>query len=79
MRRLKSNAELTYQDALGSVTEVYSGDFNQALDHSTPHQVWSSSMVITPLVRGLLGLAADAPSHRIGFARSFPQIGMKSR
>jgi len=69
---LKSNAELTYQDALGSVTELLSGDFNQSFTSSTPHQVWSSAMVITPLVRGLLGLAADAPTHRIGFAPQLP-------
>jgi len=69
---LKANAELTYQDALGYVTEVLSGDFNQSFGRSTQHQVWSSAMVVTPLVRGLLGLAADAPSRRVGFAPQLP-------
>src|SRR5258708_36844558 len=60
---LKSNAELTYQDALGSVTEILSGDFNEAVGRSTPHQGWSSAMVVTPPVRGVVGLAAEAPTH----------------
>ena len=50
-----ANALLTYQYALGYVTELLSGDFNAPFGRSSHHQVWSEAMVVTPLVRGLLG------------------------
>jgi glycogen debranching enzyme len=69
---LMANALLTYDNALGYVTELLSGDFNQAFGRSSHHQVWSCAMVVTPLVRGLLGLEADATGNRITVAPQIP-------
>ena len=53
---LMANALLTDAYALGYITELLSGDFQAPFGRSSPHQVWSEAMVVTPLVRGLLGL-----------------------
>lgn len=57
---LMQNANLTWAQDLGAVTELISGDLFQPLGRSSSHQMWSSAMVISPLVRGLLGLDWDA-------------------
>jgi hypothetical protein len=59
------NLNLTWAQDLGSVTELLSGDFFQPLGRSSSHQLWSSAMVISPLVRGLFGLDWDAHSKTI--------------
>jgi len=69
---LMSNALLTYDNALGYVTELLSGDFNQSFGRSSHHQVWSSAMVVTPLVRGLLGLEANQYQLGVTFAPQLP-------
>lgn len=56
---LMENAGLTWSQDLGSVTEVLSGAFFQALGRSSSHQLWSSAMVISPAIRGLLGIQVD--------------------
>jgi hypothetical protein len=60
---LMQNANLTYAQDLGSVTELLSGQFYQVLGRSTAHQLWSSAMVISPVLRGMFGLEWDA-AHR---------------
>jgi glycogen debranching enzyme len=57
---LMQNADLTWSQDLGSVTELLSGQFFQILGRSTAHQLWSSAMVISPILRGLFGLQWDA-------------------
>jgi glycogen debranching enzyme len=52
-----ANALLTFGGALGYVTELLSGDFNAAFGRSSHHQIWSEAMVVTPLMRGLLGIS----------------------
>jgi len=74
---LRSNALLTLDGALGHVTEVLSGDYYQPLSTSSPHQIWSAAMVVSPLLRGLLGLDSDATSHQLRFAPHVP-AGWKS-
>ena len=69
---LRSNAMLAIDGSLGHVTEVLSGDYYQGLSTSSPHQVWSSAMVISPLLRGLLGIEVDAVSHRVYFIPHVP-------
>ncbi len=69
---LMANALLTYDNALGYVTELLAGDFNQAFGRSSHHQVWSCAMVVTPMVRGMLGLEAAGPDNRITFAPQIP-------
>jgi glycogen debranching enzyme len=69
---LQANALLTYTNALGYVTELLSGDFNAPFGRSSHHQVWSEAMVITPALRGLLGLEAGAGGASLRFAPQLP-------
>jgi glycogen debranching enzyme len=69
---LMANALLTYSGALGYVTELLSGDFNAAFGRSSHHQVWSEAMVVTPLIRGLLGIEATDGGNALTFAPQLP-------
>ena len=69
---LMANAQLAVDGSLGHVTEVLSGDYYQPLSTSSPHQIWSAAMVISPLLRGLFGLQADAGAHRVTLAPHVP-------
>jgi glycogen debranching enzyme len=62
---LKQNADLSWSQDLGSVTELLSGQFFQALGRSTAHQLWSSAMVISPVLRGLFGLEWSAATQTL--------------
>jgi glycogen debranching enzyme len=57
---LMRNADLTWTQDPGFVTEVLSGKFFQPLGRSSSHQLWSSAMVLAPAIRGLFGIDADA-------------------
>jgi glycogen debranching enzyme len=69
---LRSNALLALDGSLGHVTEVLSGDYYQPLSTSSPHQIWSAAMVVSPILRGMLGLGSDAQSHTVTFAPHIP-------
>src|SRR5262249_49920234 len=69
---LMANAPLPYQGALGYVTELLSSDFNSAFGRSSHHQVWSEAMVITPVMRGLLGIEVSAGANAMSFAPQLP-------
>jgi glycogen debranching enzyme len=73
---LRSNALLGADGALGHFTEVLSGDYYQSFATSSPHQIWSSAMVISPILRGLFGLQTDAEKHQISFAPHVPSDWM---
>ena len=62
---LRANALLTFDGSLGNVTEVLSGNYYQTLATGSPHQIWSSAMVITPLLTGLFGLNTDAAQNQV--------------
>jgi glycogen debranching enzyme len=62
---LRANAALAADGALGHFTEVLSGDYYQSLSTSSPHQIWSAAMVISPILRGMFGLETDVSNHRI--------------
>jgi len=64
--------EQSFLNSPGHVTEVLSGDFCRELDVSVPEQIWSSGMVITPLIRGLLGLEPYAPMAKLVMAPHLP-------
>jgi hypothetical protein len=68
---LEQNAQLTWLQDPGQVTEVLSGQFYQPLGRSSSHQLWSSAMVLSPAVRGLFGVEADALTGRL---RVDPQL-----
>ncbi|HEY1994429.1 MAG TPA: glycogen debranching protein [Edaphobacter sp.] len=59
-RALMRNVDLTWAQDPGFVTEVLSGKFFQPLGRSSSHQLWSSAMVLSPAIRGLFGIDADA-------------------
>lgn len=67
---LRTNAELTGIGSAGHITEVLSG--NYAVTSGSPAQIWSSAMVAAPLVRGMLGLSANALTHTLTFAPHVP-------
>jgi glycogen debranching enzyme len=69
---LMANALLTYSGALGYVTELLSGDFNAAFGRSSHHQIWSEAMVVTPLIRGLLGVSVAKAGTSLEFAPLLP-------
>jgi glycogen debranching enzyme len=69
---LMQNADLTWSQDLGNVTELLSGRFFQPLGRSTAHQLWSSAMVISPVVRGLFGLEWDLPHNTLSVTPHLP-------
>jgi hypothetical protein len=69
---LMQNAGQTFTQDLGYVTELLSGEFFQPFGRSSPHQLWSSAMVITPAVRGLFGVTEDAVHNTLQFSPRLP-------
>ncbi len=69
---LRANALLALDGSLGHVTEVLSGDYYQPLSTSSPHQTWSAAMVVSPILRGMLGLETDALHRRVKLAPHLP-------
>jgi hypothetical protein len=68
---LMQNAQMTFSQDLGAVTELLSAEFFQPFGRSSSHQLWSSAMVLTPALRGLFGLDLDALRHIL---RVHPQL-----
>ncbi len=64
-RALLQITGLTSAQDPGAVTELLSGAFYEPFGRSTSHQLWSSAMVITPLLRGLFGIEWDALKHEL--------------
>ncbi len=69
---LMANSLLTYSNALGYVTELLSGDFNAPFGRSSHHQVWSEAMVISPVMRGMLGIETSNAGKTVQFAPQIP-------
>jgi glycogen debranching enzyme len=69
---LRANALLALDGSLGHVTEVLSGDYYQPLSTSSPHQIWSAAMVISPLLKGMFGLEKDATKKILTFMPHVP-------
>jgi len=72
LANLRANAWLALDGAGGHTTEVLSGDSYSPLSTASPHQIWSAAMVVSPLLRGLLGLETDATERKIVFAPHLP-------
>lgn len=71
---LEENADLTWAQDLGNATELLSGKFFQPLGRSTAHQLWSSAMIISPIVRGLFGLEWNFAQHELTITPSLPPM-----
>jgi len=69
---LRANALLGADGALGHFTEVLSGDYYQSFATSSPHQIWSAAMVVSPILRGMFGLQTDAEKRQITLAPHVP-------
>ncbi|MFP5226855.1 MAG: glycogen debranching protein, partial [Acidobacteriota bacterium] len=69
---LMQNADLTWAQDLGDVTELLSGQYFQDLGRSTAHQLWSSAMVISPALRGMFGLEWNAPASTLTVTPRLP-------
>ena len=69
---LRANALLGADGSLGHFTEVLSGDYYQSFATSSPHQIWSAAMVVSPILRGMFGLEIDAEKRQITFAPHVP-------
>ena len=69
---LKANAQLALDGSLGHVTEVLSGDYYQPISTSSPHQIWSAAMVVSPLLRGMFGLQTNAGACQVTLAPHVP-------
>jgi hypothetical protein len=69
---LRANALMAVDGSLGHFAEVLSGDYYEGFSTSSPHQIWSAAMVVSPILRGLFGLEADAQNHQITLAPHVP-------
>jgi glycogen debranching enzyme len=72
LQALMANALLTFPGALGYVTELLSGDFATPFGRSSHHQIWSEAMVVTPAVRGLLGIDVEDAGRTLRIAPELP-------
>ena len=69
---LDAIAHTGFDQSLGRNPEVISGRLYKPLDTAVPQQFFATSMVLTPLIRGLLGLDVDAPARRVTIAPHLP-------
>jgi hypothetical protein len=69
---LRANALMATDGSLGHFTEVLSGDYYQGFSTSSPHQIWSAAMVVSPILRGMFGLQIDAEKRQITLSPHVP-------
>jgi len=69
---LMSSVRHTFDNALGSVTEVFSGTLNIWPQEAVSHQGFCTAGVVLPLVRGMLGIVPDAPGRTVSIAPQVP-------
>jgi len=74
LRHLHGTAAMSSIHAAGFIPEYFSGERAQPLAHAVPHQLFSSSAVVNPLVSGMLGLDGDAIHRTLTIAPHLPQI-----
>ncbi len=69
---LYADAQLTWLQDPGAITEVLSGEFLEPLGRSSSHQLWSSAMLLSPSIRGLFGIESDALNHSLSINPQLP-------
>ncbi len=72
LQYLRAVAAITGVSGAGFIPEYLSGDRAQELPRAVPHQLFSSSAVIHPLISGMLGLDGDAVTGTLRFAPHLP-------
>jgi glycogen debranching enzyme len=65
-------ARTTFLWGLGANPEVFSGSTFEPLETAVPQQFFATSMLLTPLVRGLVGWESDVPDGRVTLAPHLP-------
>jgi len=65
-------ARTAFRWGLGANPEVFSGSSDEPLETAVPQQFFATSMLLTPLVRGLIGWEGDAPGDRVTLAPHLP-------
>ncbi len=73
LRHLYGTAAMTGLTGAGFIPEYISGERAQPLPSAVPHQLFSSSAVIAPLVSGMLGFDGDATHRTLTIAPHMPQ------
>ncbi|MEX2281056.1 MAG: GH116 family glycosyl hydrolase [Gemmatimonadota bacterium] len=58
--------------ARGRPPELLSGAFYDVLDTAVPQQFFATSMFVSPLVKGLIGIQADAPNRALSLDPHLP-------
>jgi hypothetical protein len=69
---LMASVRHTFDNALGCVTEVFSGSHNTWPQEAVAHQGFCSAGVVLPFVRGMLGIDPDAPHRSLTVAPQLP-------
>ena len=69
---LEAIARTGFDQSLGRNPELFSGRLYKPLDTAVPQQFFATSMVLTPLIRGLLGIDVDVPRRRMTIAPHLP-------
>ena len=69
---LYADAQLTWLQDPGALTEVLSGEFLEPLGRSSSHQLWSSAMLLSPSIRGLAGIESDALDKSLAINPQLP-------
>ena len=69
---MQAVARMTFDFNRGRQPELLSGAFYQLLDTTVPDQFFATSMLVNPLVRGLLGVDARAGECRVRIAPHLP-------
>jgi len=67
-----ANARMTWLNALGWQTELLSGEYYCPIAASVPHQLFSATGIVLPVIRGMLGLEANAQRKTLDFTPHLP-------
>jgi glycogen debranching enzyme len=65
-------ARTSFLWGLGANPEVFSGSTFEPLETAVPQQFFATSMLLTPLIRGLVGWEGDVPGDRVTLAPHLP-------
>ncbi len=69
---LKATARHTFNNGLGSITEVFSGTNHVWPQEAVSHQGFSTAAITLPLIRGMLGLEGNALKKTVTLSPQFP-------
>ncbi len=69
---LRANAQLVFDGSPGRATEVLCGRYYTPVATSSSHQIWSSAMIVSPTLRGMMGLTVDALNSSVQFEPHVP-------